>query len=169
MSPDEERIERAILLIRGHKAMLDADLASLYGVRTKALNQAVKRNRERFPSDFMFRLTGKERAEVVTNCDHLAGLKYSYARPFAFTEYGAVMLANILNSPRAIRVSVQIVRVFVRLREAAIKHKDLSRRIHALERRYDSQFKIVFDAIRRLIEPSAPPRRRIGFVPPGEG
>lgn len=145
--------------------MLDADLADLYGVATKALNQAVKRNSDRFPLDFMFRLNEKEKTEVVTNCDHLARLKYSPNRPSAFTEYGAVMLANVLNSPRAIRTSVQIVRVFIRLREAAITHKDLSKRIDDLERKYDTHFKAVFDAIRRLMEPPAPPRKRIGFVP----
>jgi hypothetical protein len=107
-----EQIARRILLLRGHRVMLDADLAELYGVPTKALNQAVRRNKDRFPPDFMFRLTKQEKTEVVTNCDHLQKLKFSPVLPYAFTEHGAVMLANILNAPRAIKVSVYVVRAF---------------------------------------------------------
>ncbi len=108
-----EMIERKILLIRGEKVMLDADLAALYGVTTKRLNEQVKRNRERFPNDFMFQLTEEEKAEVVANCDHLKRPKFSHALPYAFTEYGAIMLASVLNSPIAVQTSVLVVRAFV--------------------------------------------------------
>ncbi len=158
-----ERIERAILLIRGQKDMLDADLAMLYGVTTKALNQAVKRNRDRFPSDFMFELRPEEKEEVVTICDHLSRLRFSYALPHAFTEHGVLMLANVLNSERAVRVSVQIIRAFVRLRETVAAHADLARKLVEMERKYDAQFKVVFDAIRALMKPPAKPVRKIGF------
>lgn len=163
------RLDRAILVIRNQNVILDADLAVLYGVSTKALNQAVKRNRERFPDDFMFRLTAMEKQEVVTNCDHLSRLKFSPTLPYAFTEHGALMVASVLNSPVAVRVSIQIVRVFIRLREAVASHKDLRRRLESLERKYDAhdvQIKEVFAAIRALMEP--PPgvaRRRVGFRP----
>jgi len=158
-------ISKRILVIRGHKAMIDADLANLYGVTTKQLNQQVKRNRERFPADFFFQLTREERDEVVTNCDHLFGLKYSATMPHAFTEHGALMAASVLNSARAVEVSLFVVRAFVRLRDALSAHKDLARRVDALEARYDRQFKAVFDAIRELMQPPEPSRRRrIGFV-----
>jgi len=111
-----ERVERSILLIRGEKVMLDADLAKIYGVPTKALNQAVKRNIDRFPDDFMFQLTKHEKEEVVTNCDHLKRLKFSPTLPHAFTEHGAIMLATVLNNPIAVRASIQVVRAFIRLR-----------------------------------------------------
>jgi hypothetical protein len=157
------RIERSILHRRGHKVMIDADLARLYGVGTKALNQAVKRNKERFLEDFMFQLTKREKTEVVTNCDHLGRLKFSPTLPYAFTEHGALMLANVLNSEVAVRASVQVVRAFVRLREVLGAHKALARRLAELEKKYDSQFKVVFDAIRQLMEPAKPKPRRIGF------
>ena len=123
---------------------LDADLAALYGIPTKALKQAVKRNFDRFPPDFMFELTEKEKTEVVTNCDHLAKLKFSPYLPYAFTEHGALMLANVLNSPKAVQVSVQIVRTFIRLREILATHKDLARKLEEMEKKYDQQFKVVF-------------------------
>ena len=145
-----ERIERAIFLIRGQKVMLDADLAELYGVLTKVLNQAVKRNKERFPVDFMFQLTKEEKDEVVTNCDHLKRLKFSPTLPHAFTEHGAIMLATILNSPVAVQSSIQVVRAFVRLRQMLASNVDLARKLDTLERKYDAQFKVVFDAIRQL-------------------
>ena len=145
-----ERIERAIFLIRGQKVMLDADLAELYGVLTKVLNQAVKRNKERFPVDFMFQLTKEEKDEVVTNCDHLKRLKFSPTLPHAFTEHGAIMLATILNSPVAVQSSIQVVRAFVRLRQMLASNADLARKLDTLERKYDAQFKVVFDAIRQL-------------------
>lgn len=131
------RIERAILWIRGQRVMLDTDLAFLYGVPTKVLNQAVRRNRERFPKDFMFRLTGREKGKVVTDCDHLARMKFSATLPYAFTEHGAIMLASVLNSPKAIDVSLQVVRTFVRLREILASHAELSRRLDDLEKRHD--------------------------------
>jgi len=158
-----ERIERAILLIRGQRVMLDADLAELYGVLTKALNQAVKRNPDRFPPDFMFRLTRREKREVVTNCDHLRRLKFSPALPSAFTEHGALMLANVLNSRRAVEVSVFIVRAFLKLRAMLASNRELARRLDEMERKYDTQFKVVFEAIRGLMKPDQKPRRRIGF------
>ncbi len=158
-----EIIEKKILLIRGEKVMLDSDLAELYGVPTKAFNQAVKRNKERFPDDFMFQLTKIEKDEVVTNCDHLARLKFSPNLPFAFTEHGAIMAATILNSPIAVQTSIQVVRTFVRLRQMLASNAELSRKLNALEKKYDAQFKMVFDAIRQLMTPPEPKRRQIGF------
>jgi hypothetical protein len=162
-----ERIERSILLIRGEKVMLDADLAVLYGVTTKRLNEQVKRNRNRFPEDFMFQLNEEEKAEVVANCDHLSKLKFSRALPYAFTEHGAIMAASVLNSPRAIEVSVFIVRAFVKLRRTIAEHKELARKISQLERRladHDDQILSLVQAIRQFLNPKLPPkRRRIGF------
>ena len=143
--------------------MLDSDLAELYGVETKALNQAVKRNLDRFPPDFMFQLTVTEKNEAVTNCDHLIQLKYSPSLPYAFTEHGALMLANVLNSERAAQTSVQVVRAFVRLRQMLASNAELARKLAALENKYDAQFKVVFDAIRQLMSPPAKPKREIGF------
>jgi len=158
-------IESRILLVRGHKVMVDADLAELYGVPTKALNQAVKRNLGRFPDDFLFRLSRREKEEVVTNCDHLARLRFSPGLPYCFTEHGAIMAANVLNSPRAEEMSVEVVRAFVRLREMIASHKELAKRLDKLEARYDRQFKVVFDAIRELMSPpETNPKRKIGFV-----
>ncbi|HHT9114448.1 MAG: ORF6N domain-containing protein [Planctomycetes bacterium] len=159
-----ERIERAIFVIRGQKVMLDADLAELYGVLTKVLNQAVKRNKERFPVDFMFQLTKEEKDEVVTNCDHLKRLKFSPTLPHAFTEHGAIMLATILNSPVAVQASIQVVRAFVRLRQMLASNADLARKLDTLERKYDAQFKVVFEAIRQLMTPPEPKRQQIGFI-----
>jgi hypothetical protein len=158
-----EKAQRRILMVRGERVMLDHDLAIMFDVPTKALNQAVKRNLERFPDDFMFQLTKKEKAEVVTNCDHLHKLKYSPNLPYAFTEHGAIMAANVLNSKRAIMASVYIVRAFVRLREMLVAHKELARKLAEMESKYDAQFRVVFDAIRQLMEPPEQPRRRIGF------
>lgn len=143
--------------------MLDSDLAELYGVATKRLNEQVRRNVSRFPLDFMFQLTAKEKTEVVANCDHLQHLRFSSALPHAFTEHGAVMLASVLNSPIAVEASIQVVRAFIRLREILSAHKGLAQKLESLERKYDAQFKVVFDAIRRLMAPPSPPRRRIGF------
>jgi len=158
------RIERSILWIRAQRVMLDADLALLYGVPTKVLNQAVRRNRERFPKDFMFRLTRKEKAKVVTDCDHLARMKFSATLPQAFTEHGAIMLASVLNSPKAIEVSLQVVRTFVRLREILTSHAELSRRLDEMEKRHDRRFTQVFAALRELLEAPVPPaQKRIGF------
>ncbi|MBW3543296.1 MAG: ORF6N domain-containing protein [Planctomycetes bacterium] len=166
-----ERIERAILLIRGQKVLLDRDLAELYRVETRVLNQAVRRNRKRFPEDFMFQLTGEELENwmsqfVTSNPGAKMGLR---KRPYAFTEHGAAMLSSVLSSDRAIEVNIAIMRAFVRMREFLATHSDLARRLDELERKYDSQFKVVFDAIRQLMAPTPTPspRRRIGFQSPG--
>ena len=158
-----ERIERTILFIRGERVMLDADLAVLYGVTTKRLNEQVKRNRDRFPEDFMFQLTEKEKAEVVAICDHLQKLKFSSNLPYAFTEHGAIMLATVLNSPIAVEASIQVVRVFVSLRKMLASNAELSQKLAALEKKYDYQFKIVFDAIRQLMATPEPREKKIGF------
>jgi hypothetical protein len=158
-------LETRIILVRGERVMIDADLAAVYGVPTKALNQAVKRNPRRFPADFAFRLSAAEKSGVVTNCDHLARLRFASARPYAFTEHGAIMAANVLNSRRAVELSVEVVRAFARLREMVASHKDLAKRLDELERRYDRRFKAVSDAIRELMRPPEPrTKRRIGFV-----
>ena len=173
------RIEGRIQILRSLRVMIDADLAELYGVPTKALNQAVKRNASRFPVDFMFQLGAAEKAQVVTNCDHLARLKFSKALPYAFTEYGAVALANVLASSQAVEMGIYVVRAFVRLRELAAAHGDLAKRLDELERKTEAlamrhdhlnantrtQFKQVFDALRELMTPPDPPRRTIGFLP----
>jgi phage regulator Rha-like protein len=158
-----ERFETLILVIRGEKVILDADLAKLYGVSTKALNQAVRRNDSRFPEDFLFSLTAKEKEEVVTNCDHLRKLKFSRTLPNAFTEHGAIMVANVLNSERAVEAGVQVVRAFVKLRNMLASNANLARKLNELEKRYDHQFKIVFDAIRQLMTPPASKPKQIGF------
>ena len=158
-----EVVEQRILLIRGQKVMLDADLAQVYSVTTKRLLQQVHRNRERFPADFMFQLNAKEMNEVVANCNHLKQLKFSTVRARAFTEHGAVMLASVLNTPKAIYASIQVVRAFMRLRAFLAAHKQLARKLAALERKYDARFKDVFDKIRGLMQPPVA-RRRIGFV-----
>jgi hypothetical protein len=162
-----ERIESRILLIRGQKVMLDSDLAGLYGVSTKRLNEQVKRNQNRFPADFMFRLTAKEKAEVVANCDHLQTLKFSPGLPHAFTEHGAIMVASVLNTPRAMEVSVYVVRAFVALREMLGAHKELAGKLAELESRveaHDEHITALFEAIRQLMEAPAKPRKRIGFA-----
>ena len=162
-----EIVTRRILLIRGARIMLDADLADLYGVPTKALNQAVRRNIERFPADFMFQLTKAEKQEVVTNCDHLAMLKFSASLPYAFTEHGALMLGNVLKSTRAVEISLLVVRTFVQLREMLSTHKDLSVKLEALERKiggHDQAIAGLIDAIRQLMSPPVQTKRPIGFV-----
>ena len=146
--------------------MLDADLAAVYGVATKAFNQAVRRNIERFPRDFRFQLTRAERDEVVTNCDHLRRLKFSPVRPWAFTEHGAVMVATVLNSPRAVEMSLFVVRAFVRLRDLTRNHVAWAAKLDALERRvagHDADLEQMFAALRALIVPGRKPRRQIGF------
>ena len=162
-------IQQRILLIRGEKVIVDADLAEAYGVTTKALNQAIRRNADRFPSDFMFRLTREEKLEVVTNCDHLEKLKFSPVTPRVFTEHGTIMAASVLNSPRAIEVSVFVVRAFVQLREVIAGHKELARKIARLERKlgdHDEQIMVLIEAIKQLMDPTPPPRaRQIGFQP----
>jgi len=158
-------IEKRILQIRGHKVMLDHDLAGLYGVPTKRLKEQVRRNLKRFPSDFMFELTDEEfetlRSHFATSKPTRGGVRY---RPFAFTEQGVAMLSSVLNSERAIQVNIAIMRAFVRLRELLATHKDLARKLEELEKKYDKQFAIVFEAIRQLMQPpEPPPKRRIGF------
>ena len=160
-----EQIERKIYLIRGHKVMFDSDLADLYEVPVKVLNQAVKRNINRFPEDFMFQLTKEEeslRSQIVT-LKNGRGHHRKYL-PFAFTEQGVAMLSSVLNSERAVQVNIAIMRAFVKLREMIASHKDLAKRFDALEKKYDAQFKVVFDAIRQLMEPPKTKRRRIGFL-----
>ena len=147
-----EIIENKIFLIRGQKVMIDRDLAQLYEVTTKALNQAVKRNRSRFPGEFMFRLTMKEKNELVTNCDRFANLKHSTSLPYAFTEHGVAMLSSVLNSDRAIQANIAIIKIFIRLREILGSHKALAEKIKLLEKKYDSQFRVVFEAIRQLMK-----------------
>jgi|SRR5437870_4320425 len=159
-----ELIERSILFIRGHRVILDADLADLYGVPTKVLNQAVKRNRDRFPPDFMFPLNQKEfdilKSQFVTS-SQWGGRRIA---PYVFTEQGVAMLSSVLNSSRAIQVNIEIMRAFVRLREMVASHKDLERKLDALEKKYDSQFRVVFQAIRQLMAPPEPKKRKIGFL-----
>jgi hypothetical protein len=163
----EASLENRILTIRGRSVMIDADLAELYGVETRALNQAVRRNRDRFPAEFMFQLTPAEKKEVITNCDHLARLKFSPVLPLAFTEHGTLMLGNVLNSERAIEVSLLVVRTFVSIRQMLSSHKDIAAKLNELERKvggHDDAIADLIDAIRRLA--AAPPARRsrpIGF------
>ena len=163
-----EHIASRILVVRGHRVMIDADLAALYGVSTKRLNEQVKRNRARFPEDFVFRLTAAEMAEVVANCDHLARLRFSATAPLAFTEHGALMASAVLNTPRAVEVSLFVVRAFVRMREAIAGHKELARRLDELESKvgtHDRAIGQILAAIRQLTAPpEAPKRRRIGFL-----
>jgi len=168
-----ERIEQSILLIRGQKVMLDRDLAQLYGVETRVLNQAVRRNIDRFPEDFMFSLTREEImriSQIVISSGHpgVKTLKFS-KNVMAFTEHGVAMLSSVLNSPRAVQVNIQIMRTFAKLREIMLQHKDLARKLDALEKKYDAQFKVVFDAIRQLMTPPETKRRPIGFIAEEKG
>jgi 3-dehydroquinate dehydratase len=158
-----EEITRKILLIRGKKVMLDRDLAEIYGVSTKVLNQAVKRNIERFPEDFMLKLTKTEKNKLVTICDRFKNLKHSAVNPYAFTEQGVAMLSSVLNSQRAIMVNIVIMRTFVKLRKILASHKDLLKKIEDIEKKYDSQFKVVFEAIRQLVREEEKPKINIGF------
>ena len=160
----QEIIESKILIIRGKKVMLDRDLAVLYGVETKVLNQAVKRNSQRFPDDFMFRLSAEE-ARLLSRSQFVTlkkGKNIKYL-PHVFTENGVAMLSSVLNSERAIQVNIQIMRIFTKLRELLVSNKDLARRLDDLEKKYDGQFKIVFEAIRQLMTPQETPKRKIGF------
>lgn len=176
-----ERIESCIYLLRGQKVMLSMDLAKIYGVETRIFNQAVKRNIKRFPEDFMFQIaweeaqnlrsqsvasnpdgTSSSRSQIVT-LKRGRNIKY---RPYAFTEQGVAMLSSVLNSKRAIRVNIEIMRTFVRLRQMLASNTDLARKLAALEKKYDTQFKVVFDAIRELMTPPEPKKKRsIGFAP----
>jgi phage regulator Rha-like protein len=160
-----EIIERKIYLIRSHKVMLDSDLAKLYGVPIKRLNEQVRRNLKRFPVDFMFQLTKDEADSLRSQIASLKNGRGEHRKylPYAFTENGVAMLSSVLNSERAIDVNIQIMRTFTKLREMLLTHKDLQKKIEELERKYDTQFKVVFDAIRQLMAPPEPKKRKIGF------
>lgn len=158
-----KQIERAIYLIRGQKVMLDADLAALYGVETKHLTRAVQRNRERFPADFMLQLSKEEFAHLrcqIGTSRSWGGRRYT---PYAFTEQGVAMLSSVLRSHRAVRVNIEIMRAFVRLRHLLASHQELADKLDALENKYDGQFKVVFEAIRQLMMPPRPRPPEIGF------
>ncbi len=160
-----ERIEQKIYVIRDEKIMLDKDLAEIYGVTTFNFNKAVKRNIKRFPEDFMFQLT-KEEYESLTfqigiSKKGRGGRRYL---PYVFTEHGALMAANILNSERAVEASVQVIRAFVKLRQILLSNAELAKKVEQLEKKYDANFKIVFDAIRKLMMPPDAPKREIGFI-----
>lgn len=163
----QARITRSILLLRGQKVLLDADLAQLYGVDTGALTRAVKRNSERFPADFMFQLTKEEFADLrshfgISNAGR-GGRRYL---PYAFTEQGVAMLSSVLRSDRAVHVNIEIMRAFVQLRQMLASNAELARKLAILEKKYDAQFKIVFDAIRQLMIPPDPKKKRsVGFAP----
>ena len=171
-------IARRILVIRGRRVLVDADIAALYAVTTKRLNEQIKRNRRRFPRDFVFQLTSAERDEVVANCDHLARLRFSPKLPYAFTEHGAIMAASVLNTPRAVDVSVFVVRAFIRLRDTIASNRNLAKKLDELEKRTGSlaskhdalaattrnQLRQVIETLRQLMAPQAPRRRSIGFV-----
>jgi hypothetical protein len=159
----QEIIENKIIFLRGKKVMLDKDLAQLYGVTTTNLNKAVRRNLERFPEDFMFQLSKKEFENLIF---HFGTSSWGGTRklPYAFTENGVAMLSSVLNSDRAITVNIQIMRTFTRLREMLMTHKDLKEKIEAMEQRYDQQFKVVFEAIKRLLEPPVKTKKKIGFL-----
>ena len=156
-----DRIQRSIYLVRGQKVMLDRDLAELYGVETRVLNQAVRRNIKRFPSDFRFELTRDEVmriSQIVTSSD----IKFS-KQVAAFTEQGVAMLSSVLKSDRAVQVNIETMRAYVRLRQMMASHANLSRKLEALEKKYDAQFRVVFSTIRQLMVSPSPKRRRIGF------
>ena len=161
-----ERIESKILSIRGQRVILDRDLAGLYGVKTKVLKQAVRRNIKRFPKDFMFELIKEEfenwRSQFVTSNSDKIGLRY---KPMAFTEQGVAMLSSVLNSGRAILVNIQIMRTFTKLRRILASHKDLRKKIEEIEKKYDKQFAVVFSAIKQLMAPPEKPKRIVGFHP----
>ncbi|MBL7799440.1 MAG: ORF6N domain-containing protein [Chitinophagales bacterium] len=155
-----------ILHLRNKKVMIDRDLATLYGVETKRLNEAVKRNSFRFPEDFMFQLTKQEKDEVVAICDHLGPLKFSKTLPFAFTEHGAVMLASVINSETAIAMNIQIVRVFMQMREMALTHKDILVKLMKVEQKitaHDADLKLLFEAVGKMLDEPQTERVRIGY------
>ena len=158
-----EFIEKRIFYLRNEKVMIDRHLAEMYGVDTRILNQAVKRNIKRFPPEFMFQLSKEERDEVITICDDLAALKFARTMPFAFTEHGLAMLSSVLNSDRAIQVNIEIIKSFVRLRKLLATHKELQKKIEDMEEKYDDQFSIVFQAIKQLLQEDDKPKRKIGF------
>jgi len=162
-----ENIKDKIFIFRGHRVMIDRDLAELYGVETKYLNRQVKRNRERFPSQFMFQLNAREKAELVTICHRLESLKHSSALPYAFTEHGVAMLASVLRSERAVKISIHIIDVFIKLREYISAQKEILLKLRSLEQRvgvHDQEIQAILNAIRQLMAP--PPEKKkepIGF------
>ena len=161
-----ELIETKIFLIRGEKVMVDRDLAKLYDVETKYLNRQVKRNIKRFPGEFMFRLTTKEKNELVTKCHRFKTMKHSSALPYTFTEHGVAMLASILKSETAVKISIQIIKVFIQLRQMLSAHKELAYKLSQLERKiekHDKEIQSIFEAIRQLMAIPKKPKRRIGF------
>jgi hypothetical protein len=160
-----EVIEGIILLVRGHKVILDSDLAAMYGVETRVLLQAVKRNMKRFPDDFMFQLNYQEVAGLRSQFVILMSGRGQHRKylPYVFTEQGVSMLSSVLNSDRAIEVNIHIMRAFVKLRQMIASNKDLTRRLNDLEKKYDAEFRVVFEAIRELMRPPEPKKRKIGF------
>ncbi len=165
MIPDEV-IMNKILLIRGQKVMISNDLAELYGVTTKRLNEQVKRNIKRFPNHFMFQLTEQEKDNVVANCDHIQNLKYSPYLPYVFTEHGTVMLANVLNSERAILASVRIVEIYIKMRENILTNKEFLLKMEQLEKRVGSQDEkiiMIFKYLKKFIEVKDKPRKQVGY------
>ncbi len=162
-------IESLILTIRGSKILIDADLAAIYGVETRALNQAVKRNSGRFPKDFIFQLTAEEKLEVITNCDHLARLKFAKSLPYAFTEHGALMAATVLNSAPAVAMSVYVVRAFIQMREQLASNREILKRLTEIDKtllEHDGVLRDIYRKVLPLLQPPPePPKRRIGFGP----
>ncbi len=167
VAPPTMGIDSLILEVRGQRVILDADLATLYGVFTKRLNEQVKRNEDRFPADFTFQLTAAEKAHLVANCDHLRRLKYSPVLPRAFTEHGALMVANVLNSPRAVAMSVYVIRAFIKMRENLAANAAILKRLTEIDKTlllHDAALREIFQRIRPLLEPPpAPPKPEIGF------
>ena len=162
----QQTIEQRIFLIRNQKVMIDRDLAELYGVETKHLNRQVKRNIQRFPEEFMFQLSTEERNQLVTICHRFKTMKHSSSLPYAFTEHCVAMLASVLKSDRAVKISINIIKAFVKLREILSTHKELAHKLAELERkieRHDEEIKVVFDAIRHLMTPPEPKEKKIGF------
>ncbi len=162
----EKVIRQRIFIIRNKRVMLDADLAILYDVSTKVLNQAIKRNTSRFPDDFMFRLTEDEKLEVVTNCDHLSNLRFSYALPYAFTEHGVAMLSSVLNSERAVQMNIFIIRAFIKMRELLENHKDLVLKVDEIEKRQEKQddkISAIDEMVKKLLNTPIKPKGKIGF------
>ena len=168
--PDES-IMNKILLIRGKKVMVSNDLAELFSVKTKRLNEQVKRNINRFPEYFMFQLTEHEKDQVVANCDHLQNLKYSPYLPYVFTEHGTVMLANILNSDRAVQASIRIVEIYIKMREFVLSNNEILLKVEKLEKRigeHDERIVMIFKYLKKFLEYQDRPRQRIGFKRSGE-
>ena len=167
----QETIERRIFLVRGQRVMMDRDLAELYGVETKYLNRQARYNIKRFPEEFMFRLTEEEKDELVQICHRFETMKHSTVLPYAFTEHGVAMLSSVLNSERAIKINIIIIKVFVKMREVVAAHKQLADKLNQLEHKvgkHDTEIQAIFEAIRQLMAPPEKPKRRIGFIRPAD-